>query len=333
MAQTLQPGQTQQPEQERRESGARHRVSRVLHPVARVFVALAALLAFGLFGLLVVVWHAARRRHRVGPDCRGCRRRRHFTLAVTSVLAFLVVVGSGLSLHQHTTGPGLPACATQRSALVHGPMGVASSDSDRGAVWSQTRNVLTSPVSGLTRHYVNDRGGGLCEVHSMTVGFLPSAAADSGVAVGGVVLMDENARTSEAGWEALARHESRHVNQWAVLTLAGGPAAMPLLYAADDAFFPDSRNHFERAADLEDGGYPVVDSLGPRPQWPNVAVLGLLLLVVFRRRARWVSRVLIGGRMAARAHQPGLCAVHSRGWFRLTPPEGPRPAPTRDSAP
>lgn len=293
--------------------------ARRLHAAARVVAELAGLLAFGLIGLLVAVWLGARRKQRAQRDCRGCRRRRYFALVVTFGLAALVLAGAGLAVHQHTNGPGLPTCETEPSARVQGSMERPSMDGAGGAAWSQSRQILTAPVSGLARGYVNDRGGGLCEGRSMTVAFLPSAASNSGLAVGGVVLIDAASPTGAGDWEALARHESRHVNQWATLTLAGGPLAMPLLYAVDDAFFPDSRNHFERAAGLEDGGYARVDDFGPRPDWTDVAILGLLVVAVFRRRIRWASRVLIGGSTAAAAHQPGLCPVHTRGWFHPAP--------------
>jgi hypothetical protein len=187
-----------------------------------------------------------------------------------------------------------------------------------GDVWLQTRQVLTAPVSGLVRHYVTDRGGGLCERGSMTLAFLPSAASDSAVAVGSVVLTGGQAGVREEGkWQALARHESRHVTQWAALTLIGGPSAMPLAYSVDEAFFPESRNHFERAAGLQDGGYRRPEDFAPRPQWTKVGVMGMLLVAVGWRRFRWASRLLIGGSAAAAARQRGRCPLHSRGWFRL----------------
>ena len=305
---------------------ARGATARWLHAIAGVLAALAAVLAFGLVGLLVVVWRWVRGTRHGEQSCRGCRRRRYLTFGVTSLLAALVLVGGGLSVHQSTSGPSLPTCrTTEQAAHVPGSSGVPPMEVAGGEAWSQTRQILTAPVSGLTRLYVDDRGGGLCEGKSMTVGFLPSAASGSGAAVGGVVLIDAKSRASAGDWEALAHHESRHVNQWAALTLAGGPLAMPVLYAVDDAFFPDSLNHFERAAGLEDGGYPGVDSWAPQPQWVDVTVFGLILLVVFRRRLRWASRVLIGGRAGAAARQGGLCPVHTKGWFRPASPTCLRP--------
>lgn len=274
---------------------------------------LAALLAFGLLGALAGVRQLIRGRQMSDPACACCRRRRIFARAGTFVLAGLVLAGSALAVHQHVSGPGLPRCGTERATtdLNHSLAEVG------GGAWLQTRQLLTAPVTGLVRHYVNDRGGGLCAAGPVTLAFLPSAASDSTFAVGSVILTDDQSPMSEGNGTALARHESRHVTQWALLTLAGGPLAMPLLYAADEAFFPHSRNHFERAADLDDGGYPQPEGLGPQPQWAKVGVLVMLLLVVGRRRLRWISRVFTGGAAAAVARQRGLCPLHSRGWFRL----------------
>lgn len=287
------------------------------HATVRFVAVFAALLAFGLLGLLVGVWHLARGRQPADPACRRCRRRRDLGLGGTFVLAGLVLVGSGMAVHQHASGPALPHCGTELPERATGNLDHSLGEVT-GAVWLHTRQVLTAPVSGLARHYVNNRGGGLCEVGSMTLAFLPSAASDSGVAVGSVVLTGAQSSIRQGNWEALASHESRHVTQWATLTLTGGPLAMPLLYAVDEAFFPQSRNHFERAAGLDDGGYPRPDGFGPRPQWAKVGVIGLLLVTAGRRRLRWTSRVLTGGAAAAVACQRGLCPLHSRGWFRLS---------------
>ncbi len=287
-----------------------------LQTTVRVVTVVAALLAFGLLGLLAGVWHLSRGPQPADLTCRCCRRRRALALTGTFVLAGLVLVGSGMAVHQRVGGPGLPHCGGELPERATGnpdhPLAKVA-----GGMWLQTRQVLTAPVSGLARHYVNNRGGGLCEVGSMTLGFLPSAASDSGLAVGSVVLTGAQPSISRGTWEALASHESRHVSQWAMLTLTGGPLAMPVLYTVDEALFPQSRNHFERAADLEDGGYPHPKDFGPRPQWAKVGVIGLLLVTAGRRRLRWTSRVLFGGAAAARSHQRGLCPLHSRGWFRL----------------
>jgi hypothetical protein len=291
---------------------------------ARVVTVVAALLAFGLLGLLVGVWHLTRGRSAAGPRCRCCRRRRRLALAGTVAVAALVLTGSGMAVHQQLRDPGLPDCGHELPAAADPDHHVAVEVV--GSMWLRTRQALTAPVSGLARHYVDDRGGGLCQGRSMTLAFLPSAVSDSSVAVGSVVLTGDQSSMSRGDWKALASHESRHVTQWATLTLTGGPLAMPVLYAVDEALFPQSRNHFERAAGLEDGAYPRPEGFGPRPQWTKVGVLGLLVLIVGRRRFRWASRVLVGGAAAAGACQRGLCPLHSRGWFRLPPPREARSA-------
>jgi hypothetical protein len=282
----------------------------------RVVCALAATLAFGLVGLLVAVWQLRRAQRRPGPACPGCRRRGRLVLAGTFALAGLVVVGSGMDLHQQLTGPRLAPCDNELPARVT-PGPVHSLGAAAGRMWGQTRQALTAPISGLARHYLTDRGAGLCQGRSMTLAFLPSAASDSSVSVGSIVLAGDGTSPGKENWKAVASHESRHVTQWAILTLTAGPLTMPVLYAADDAFFPQSRNHFERAAGLADGGYPHPEDFGPRPNWPKVGAIAMLLLIGAGRRLRWASRVLTGGAAAAAGAQPGCCPLHSRGWFRL----------------
>ncbi|MDF1602103.1 hypothetical protein PZ894_00930 [Nocardioides sp. YIM 152315] len=297
----------------------------MLRWLGRLAALLALILAFGLLGLLAGLWHVTHGRRSAHPTCRGCRRRRRVALAGTSALAGLVLLGAGMATDQLMNGPGLPSCGpelpTHTTARLDG-----SGTAEAGGVWLTARQVLTAPVSGLARHYVDDRGGGLCKGDSMTLAFMPSAASESSFAVGSVVLTRDKSEMREKGqWKALASHESRHVTQWAVLDLIGGPLAMPVLYSLDEALYPDSRNHFERAASLVDGGYPHPEDFGPRPQWAKVGVIGMLLVALGWRRLRWSSRVLAGGATAAAASQPGRCPLHSRGWFRLDALDGTRP--------
>jgi hypothetical protein len=288
--------------------------SRWFPTTIRVLTVLAASLAFGVVGLVVAGWHLIRGRQPQHPLCGGCRRRRNLTLAATFAMAGLVVVGSGLAISQDVSSPGLPACGIQSPDRPKDVRDRLPTEAAR-TVWLETRQVLTAPVSGLVRHYAQDRGGGLCQADSMTLAFLPSEATDSNVAVGSVVLTDNHSSINKDDG-GLAAHESRHVTQWAALTLTAGPLTLPSLYAVDEAFFPYSRNHFERAADLEDGGYPAPDDTRPRPQWLKVGAIALLLFATGRRRLRWASRVLTGGTAAAAAHQPGRCPLHTPGWFR-----------------
>lgn len=299
------PGSSAAPDQPAPGPAAPRGTNRLLGALA----AIAAFLAFGVLGLLVAGWRVVRGRTPDRPACARCRQGRRLRWAGMGLLAGLVLLGSGMAVHQEANEEGLPPCSAESSAVSTG--------------WLQARQIVTAPVSGLVRGYVHDRGGGLCEAGSMTLALLPAAASDSGVAVGSVVLTGDESSMGQEGGEAMARHESRHVTQWATLTLAAGPLAMPLLYALDDAFFPESRNHFERAAGLEDGGYPHPDGAGPRPEWVKVSVLGLLLFLAGRRRLRWASRALVGGRAGAVARQRDLCPLHTEGWFRLPRPVRP----------
>jgi hypothetical protein len=79
--------------------------------------------------------------------------------------------------------------------------------------------------------------------------------------------------------KTLIGHEARHRAQWAVLTVIGGPFAFPVAYAIDDFFFPGSRNHFERQAGLESGGYSH-EGTGPVLGPAQLATLGVLAGII-----------------------------------------------------
>jgi hypothetical protein len=231
----------------------------------------------------------------------------------------LVIAGTAMSVHQQMSSPALPSCARE----LPGPETEDPNDpfaQVAGGMWKHTRRALTTPVTGLTRHFMADSGGGMCDGGSMMLASMPAGGAGSSLAVGSVVLTDSGSSLRRGASKKLARHESRHVSQWAALTVVGGPAAMPVLYVVDDAFFPESRNHFERAAGLWAGGYEQPESFGPNVDWPKAGLLGLIVWGLGWRRVRWASRVLTGGAAAGRAKHGDLCPVHSRGWFRLRDP-------------
>jgi len=87
--------------------------------------------------------------------------------------------------------------------------------------------------------------------------------------------------------ERLARHETRHLDQWAVFSIAGGPLAFPLTYWADSLLFPSSRSHFERDAGLADGAYPEPSGYGPAPLWGPLTAVALVALLAART---WLRR-------------------------------------------
>ncbi|WP_132215550.1 hypothetical protein [Kribbella steppae] len=149
----------------------------------------------------------------------------------------------------------------------------------------------------------------------------------------GYVRYGPNISSTRGNEMQLARHESRHTDQWAVLTLIGGPLAFPAAYYADGAFFPFSRNHFERAASLSDGGYPTPPDNKPAPLPAAAAAISVVLLLVLRRRIRWLSRILVAGRVGATAHLTGRCPLHTTGWFHHPPRDTPAASFRRDTCP
>jgi hypothetical protein len=67
--------------------------------------------------------------------------------------------------------------------------------------------------------------------------------------------------------------------QWAIGTVIAGPLALPVAYAVDEFFFPGSRNHFERWAGLDTGGYSK-SGTGPVLGPAQIAVLSALAVIV-----------------------------------------------------
>ena len=296
-------------------AGRRRRALEIATPVLCV---LGATLAFGLVGLVVSAWRV-RRAKSADPgnsaSCPDCSRRRRRVVVGVATMVGLVIAGTAMSVHQQMSSPALPSCARELPAPEtddpNDPFAQVA-----GGMWKHTRRALTTPVTGLTRHFMAERGGGMCDGGSMMLASMPAEASGASMTVGSVVLTDSGSSLRRGASTKLARHESRHVSQWAFLTLVAGPAAMPALYVADDAFFPESRNHFERAAGLWAGGYERPESFGPRVDWPKAGLVVLILWGLGWRRVRWASRVLTGGAAAGRARQGDLCPVHSRGWFR-----------------
>ncbi|MGH3096231.1 MAG: hypothetical protein ACRDMV_09565 [Streptosporangiales bacterium] len=232
-----------------------------------------------------------------------------------AVIATLVLVGTGMRIYNQAALRPMPRCGAEW--FLRGELPAQRLTKDQSHVWHWARNIVTAPATGLTDGYARARDMGLCTTGSLTIAFLPSKQATSGTTVGHIFLTRGRPGLKGIGAQALALHESRHVDQWTVLTLAGGPLALPVLYTVDETFFPGARNHFERGAGLVDGGYDQPASFGPKPVWAGVVLLGLLLLLLARRRVRWLSRVARAGRTGASRAEPGRCAVHTRGWFRV----------------
>lgn len=161
--------------------------------------------------------------------------------------------------------------------------------------------------------------GGGTVVGDVFVSWIPAPTAGNTTGYGvtreaGSVRFGPNISRNRADEARLVEHESRHIDQWAIGTVVAGPLSYPVAYAVDGAFFPSSRNHFERAAGLSGGGYTAPPDNWPRPRWPAVFALGLIATLLVRRRLRWATRRLIGGREQAGAHAPDRCPIHTKGW-------------------
>lgn len=280
---------------------------------------LSMLLAFGALGLFAMLPHARARRADRAAHCAACRRRHVWQEVLVGLLALTILGGAAVRLAQASALPRRCEAAWAGSHSERpGPPEVPLSSP---STWHLVRGVVTAPESGVAIAYARTRGMTLCDVgdRRMTVAFLPGANMPGGSTVGDVFVTKVRWDLTERQARALARHESRHVNQWTVLSLAGGPLALPTLYGVDETFFPKSRNHFERLAGLSGGGYPEPASFGPAPSWPGVGVLAALALLLGWRRLRLLSRRLVDGDRC----EEGRCELHTRGWFtgRIPPPQ------------
>lgn len=305
--------------------------------VVRSIQGAAILLCFGFLGLLLwLLPPVRRRRRRRSASCTACRRRQRVGTVAVAGFAVVLLVGAAA----RTQVAVLDDCSVRFSAGAEEVVAETPTPDAVPGLWARTRAAVNAPIGGVMLVATRAAGMEHCSGSSVLVAFSPAPTADGGGSVVGDVFVswlsevdgvalpgqetyvrfDSGANAKPEVIEAIARHESRHVDQWAVATMLGGPMALPTTYYVDSLFFPLARNHFERAAGLEDGGYDVPPDFGPSPLWlPLLASVGLLV-VALRRRIRWWSRVLVGGRAGARAHEEGCCPVHSRGWFGSGPP-------------
>ncbi|WP_344189815.1 hypothetical protein [Pedococcus aerophilus] len=276
----------------------------------RVVWALVAFAGAGVLGLLLVLPRSRHLRPRRVLACDLCQRRHRRLLAAMVVLALLSVVGVGLRVSQRARA--LPACLAPTSIAegrsVTDPLMPAPAP-----LRSRVRSLLTAPASGLALGFAELQGRGLCSVGDpqITLVFIPAAKDLNGGVVGEVFLASPTPRMNPIRAELLARHESRHVDQWAVLTLVGGVALLPLAYLVDETLFPVSENHFEQSAGLDEGGYPPVPDPPVGPRGWAIALWAGVLLVLARRRIRWAVRTAVRRRST---HTEGRCPVHTPGW-------------------
>jgi hypothetical protein len=261
------------------------------------------LLAGGLLGGLSAGLLTRPRRR----ACGLCRRRLRWWGVAAGVLALLTVVGTGVRLAGDAAVPACPAAAS-----------IASGGYLEGGATTtvptppRLRAVVTAPESGLAVGWAQLRGETLCGVGqpAMTLAFVPEARMSGGSTVGDVFLTTVRTDLTRAQATALARHESRHADQWAVLTAVGGIALLPVSYLVDESMFPGPSNHFEQSAGLAAGGYPPA----PQPEEPRpLALAGWLVLaaVLLRTSLRALCRTAIQGRVV---RDLGRCARHTPGW-------------------
>ncbi len=152
----------------------------------------------------------------------------------------------------------------------------------------------TWPGTGLAMLYARAVGAPDCRSRSADYYVVIHSgrfAGDRAVNMGDIVL-SPRFELSRQQMIDLAAHEARHRPQWAVATVIAGPFAFPVAYTVDDFFFPGPRNHFERMAGLESGGYRH-EGHGPVLGAPQIAVLCAVpvavvggWIVVRRRRKR-----------------------------------------------
>jgi hypothetical protein len=282
-------------------AGSRDAVVRV----ATIATTVAAVLAFGLIGLLAMLGPCRRLRRRRAATCGSCRRTHRVWLGVTVTVAVLTVAGAGLRF----APPEAP-----RACSVTTISGVAPSDHvDRPGPLgpaSVVRSVLTAPASGLAMGVSRLNGQTMCDMRhpAMTLTFVPGALTTGGSTIGDVFITPWRPDLDRRQTEALARHEARHSDQWAVATALGGMTLLPIAYLVDQSLYPGNLNHFEQSAGLAGGGYPPVPSPAPGPRPWAVTAWALLACVCLRSRIRVVVR-FVTGRPAASA--PDRCARHS----------------------
>jgi hypothetical protein len=226
--------------------------------------------AFGmalLFGLLGLAWWWW--RHRLGYQPAERFRRVRTAL----VAAGLLVIAVGAIWRFSVAIQPVPGCT---------PPGGASPRSDPIGVSLLAQQAATWPETGLGLLYSRAKDARVCMSRSSDYYVAVHANNPAGakaMTVGDIVL-SPGFNMSRKELRTLAGHEARHRAQWAVATVIGGPLAFPVAYAVDNFFFPGPRNHFERLAGLETGGYDRHAGTGPVLGPAQLAVLGVLAAII-----------------------------------------------------
>jgi hypothetical protein len=236
-----------------------------------------ALLLAGVLGLSLWLWWGHR---------RGWQQDSRFRPVWTAlVVAGLLVIAVGSAWRLSVVIDPLPACSPPQvtAAATHPGSVGASVLAEKAATW---------PETGIGLLYAEADGSRVCSSTAADyyVGVHAAIAGTRATNLGDIVLSPGYENAEERA--AVARHEAQHRPQWAIATAIGGPLAFPVAYGIDDFFFPGSRNHFERLAGLESGGYSHVGNgpvLGPA-QIATLACLaaigvGAVVYALHRRRS------------------------------------------------
>lgn len=235
----------------------------------RAQMTLGALSMLLLLGILGLAWWGWRHRPGYQPAARFPRVR------AALVAAGLVVIAAG------TVGR-LTAAVQPVSACSPPALGHTAARSDSFGVSLLAQIAATWPETGIGLLY--SRAGAARVCFSRSQEYYVAVHADNlagarAMTVGDIVLTPEELPFSREQLKSVAAHEARHRVQWAVATAIGGPLAFPVAYAIDDFFFPGARNHFERLAGLEAGGYSH-EGTGPVLGPAQLATLGVLAAII-----------------------------------------------------
>jgi hypothetical protein len=234
----------------------------------RAHMTLGALTMVLLGGILGLAWWWWRHR----PGCQPVARFGRVRAAVAA--AGLVIIAVGAIWRLTIAIQPAPACSPPGGALAvtrSGPFNV-SLLAEKAATW---------PETGIGLLYSRASDAHVCWSRSADYYVAVHAANPAGARAMnmGDIVLTPGFNISREQRATLVGHEARHRPQWAVLTVIGGPFAFPVAYAIDDFFFPGARNHFERQAGLESGGYRHSDT-GPVLGSAQLAVLGVLAAII-----------------------------------------------------
>lgn len=199
-------------------------------------------------------------------------------------MVLLVIVGVGIGWRSKVAFSTVATCRAASGALTtteHRPINPLIA----------AEKIITWPETGIGILYGDIAGASLCwyQPSDYYVDFHSGTFAGARIMNIGDVTLAPPFDTSVQSGKAVADHEARHRSQWALVTALGGPLAFPILYGLDDFFFPGSRNHFERLAGLESGGYAHA-GIAPVIGWPQLTALlaaaALITATIWHRQRR-----------------------------------------------